>query len=246
MAVLPTPGPDLVGSVVLQGPNRPRCADAVDHYRENHRYAVTIVDGTGSSEDVVRFANNAAYFAARVAVRCNPLQAVLGAAVVAGRGGPDGAMVTAVAERGQPWHVAWVGDCQAWAWDGITATRITAPHTLGEKLRRADMAENLARKNDNKIFHGIGRATPWSVPVAATPARVIVLASDGMKLNATQIGPVLMRIERTGASWQEGAESLAGMARANGSGDDIAVVLATHPFMPPADTADHIDGVATA
>jgi serine/threonine protein phosphatase PrpC len=159
---------------------------------------VAVVDGTGSAEEVKEFAHHAAYHAVRVTARRSPMIAILAVAEanadpLSEITTPDGAIVVAVAEEGESWLVASAGDCVAYGWDGEVIQRITTPHTSGQRMRDNGVDEDIARKNDNKLFHSISRATVSSVPTIGTYDPILVLASDGMKLPEKRIAEILTK-----------------------------------------------------
>lgn len=240
----------LAGCASEKGPDRPTNADAYAEHTEevgygvfgvtDDRYAVCVVDGTGRGEAVTRFARHAAWHAAVVAARRDsPMLGVLAVTEVAGGTNPDGAMVVAVARQGQPWRVGVVGDCSVWAWDGTIARRVTTPQTLGQKFRDWGEDEATARLHDHKLYHGIGRANLHSVPTATMPqgVKLIALVSDGMKLAAEQVTLIFSQFEH---DRQACAEELVAEARAAGSGDDIAAVVAIHPDLLAAESAAEV------
>lgn len=225
--------PHNVGIASDQGPTRPHNADAAAQHHWRDRLALAVVDGTGSTLDVVEFAEHAAYHGVRVAVRRSPLLAILAVAEAVadpleGLPSPDGAMVVAVAEPGEPWYLAWTGDCKAYTWDGTQLHSITTAHTAGQRMRDAGEAESTARRQDHELYHSIARATISSVPTATTQHRVVVLISDGVQLPADRMRDIVATHVGNPTMC---AQELVAAARAAGSKDDATALVAAHPYL---------------
>jgi PPM family protein phosphatase len=226
-----------VGHASEQGPKRPRNADRARAHSFHDRLAVAVVDGSGSSPEVVEFARDAAGAAVRVAARRTPMLGVLAATELTADPmvdfpEPDGAMVVAVAQLGEPWLIANVGDCPAWGWDGEECVLLTEPHTNGQWLRDHGADEEVARAHDNQLRHSIGRATIGSVPTVVTSARVLVLGSDGLKVPKARMRQILAE---HGNSPTTCAKKLVEAAREAGSTDDATALVAHHPDAHPGD-----------
>lgn len=221
----------VIGGASQKGPGRPRNADAYDSHIWRDRLGVSVVDGTGSDIEVALFAQHAAYHSCRVAARQFPAHGIVSvtsavADPISGLGEPDGAIIVLKAEPGQPFEIAWAGDCAAWAWNGTTARRVTTPHTLGEQMRARGAEEAEARKHDNMLLHGIGRATMDTVPRIAVRARAVVLVSDGITLPAQQMTDILGEHISDPTKC---AEQILSAARDAGSVDDATVVVVLNP-----------------
>lgn len=227
------PTPPYVGIASEKGPNRRRNADAAELHRWRGRLAAAVVDGTGSTPEVAEFAQHAAYHGVRVAARRSPMLAILAVAEAVadpleGLPSPDGAMIVAVAEPGEPWYLAWTGDCKAYAWDGTDLHCITTAHTLGQMMRDSGEDEDTARRHDNHLYHSISRATISSVPTATSPHRLVVLVSDGVKLSEDLLQNI---VAKHAAEPTVCAQELVAAARAAGSGDDATALVAAHPYI---------------
>ena len=228
------PEPDLAPAIVSRaskrGPQRPLNADVFAEHRFHDRLAIAVVDGTGSTPEVAEFATLAAQVAVRVAARRTPLLGVLAAYELnadpaAEFPKPDGAIVVATTQPNKSWSIAWAGDCMAYGYRDGVCTRLTSPHTAGQRLRDQGADEEIASAHDHQIFNGIGRAAAGGVPVVWTSAPVLVLTSDGLKLSEEQIGTILTghKNDLSGC-----ADELVIAARTADSKDDITVIVATH------------------
>lgn len=190
-----------VGAVTQRGPRRPHCGDAHATYVYRDTLAVVVVDGTGSTPEVADFAAHAAWVAARIAARTDPGYAILYAAglngdPVAGPDDPlpdpDGAIVVATAHPITGWRIGTAGDCRAWTFDGQRVQRLTEDHTVGAMLRRLGVSDEVAAAHDRQLMHSLGRARPGAVPTTHTMDPVVVLGSDGLKLDENQIADILL------------------------------------------------------
>lgn len=236
MTISDVHSPTVFGTATDRGPRREVNADRAAVHRFRQRVvAVAVVDGTGSSDEVAEFAELAAEVSVRVAARRRiPMLGVLAANELnadwdADFPDPDGAMAVAVAWPGEPWMVSWVGDCSAFAYDGTTCSRVTSPHTTGQRLRELGMDEDTARLRDRELRHSIGRASVNSVPTVLGGSGLLVVASDGLRLPEDRIGSILAEHQDDLAA---AAEALVAAAREAGTTDDVTVVVAAHPDDP--------------
>ncbi|MCP2262567.1 Serine/threonine protein phosphatase PrpC [Streptoalloteichus tenebrarius] len=230
MADNPAP---VLGAASEKGPKRPLNADAYAHHVHNGRLAVAVVDGTGSTPEVVEFAQLAAATAVRVAARRTPVWGVMAASDLNsdadgdgdGDGDPDGAIAVARAIPGhQRWWTAWAGDCAIYRviTDGAVQ-RVTHPLTHGTLLRTQGASEEEARRYDHALTHTIGRGPIDGVWALRIVSPLLVLASDGLVLPESTMAEIL-------TEHANDPETCAHeLLKAGRSGDDTTVVVAPHP-----------------
>jgi serine/threonine protein phosphatase PrpC len=224
-----------VGVATSRGPNRPLNADAHAQHWYRGTFAAAVVDGTGSTPEVADFARVAASVAARTAARETPVLGVVAAAIPyadheADHVQPNGAIVVASVRAGGYWRVAHAGDSSAYGLkDDGTLHRFTTPHTLGEELRQQGVPDAEASAHDHKLRHNLGRVPLYGVEGFEATARLLVLASDGLKLPHEELRDLLLD---HGDDPQRCAEELHAAARARGSRDDVTVLVIPHPDRP--------------
>lgn len=232
-----------VGVATDRGPRRTLNADAFAAHRCGDTQAVVVLDGTGSTPEVVEFAGHAAWTAARVAARKGPGYAILHAAELnanpddglgtgsdAGLPEPDGAIVVATVHPTAGWSVAYAGDCAAFSVHDGHARRVTRAHTVGQVLRDLGQPDDLATGHDHQLIHSLGRARPGTVPVRRFHAPIVVLGSDGLKLTEAQIAEVIGDHHADPAAAAAIVGDLVAAARPHTS-DDITALVG---FAPPA------------
>lgn len=151
----------------------------------NGLVAAAVVDGIGNDRSGAEIMRDLARYAVRIGANKGALAGVLGAAAYIEDPGvedyqPDGVIVLALAEPGEPTQLGWVGDSHAYSWDGTTLHRRTTPHTMGEFLRQNGDAD-LAPQHDNWIRVSLASATPATVARSEAPAgELVLLVSDGL------------------------------------------------------------------
>ncbi|WP_461125167.1 PP2C family protein-serine/threonine phosphatase [Saccharothrix stipae] len=218
-----------------RGPNRPLNADAHAWHWYRGTFAAAVVDGIGSTPEVAEFAGVAASVAARMAARETPVLGVVAAATPyadheADHVQPNGAIVVASVRVGGHWRVAYAGDSSAYGLkDDGTLHRFTTPHTLGEELRSQGAPEAEAAAHDHKLRHSLGRVSLYGVEGFEATARLLVLASDGLKLPREELRGLLLE---HGDDPQRCADALLAAARERGSRDDVTVLIIPHPDRP--------------
>ncbi|GAA1275759.1 hypothetical protein [Saccharothrix xinjiangensis] len=221
-----------VGAATSRGPKRPRNADAHAVHVHHGVLAAAVVDGTGSEPEVVEFAAVAAGTAARVAARRTPVLGVVAAAEAwsdpdTDLVDPTGAIVVASVRPGGCWRIAWSGDSSAYGLkDDGSVRRFTAPHTLGEEMRRAGAPEAEAAAHDHQLRRSLARVPVDGVEGLQAIARVLVLASDGLKLPHDDLAALLAEHAHDPRSC---AELLVGAARERGSRDDVTALVLPYP-----------------
>lgn len=235
----------LPGAATSRGPNRPRNADAHAQHWFRGTFAAAVVDGVGSTPEVAEFSRVAAAVAARVAARETPVLGVVAAATPYSDqddhgAEPSGAIVVASVRPGGHWRVAYAGDSSAYGLkDDGTLHRFTTPHTLGEELRQQGVPDAEAVAHDHKLRHHLGRVPLYGVEGFEAVARLLVLASDGLKVPHEQVRALLLR---HGDDPQRCADELLTAARAHGSRDDVTVLVIPHPDRHVTDGRnDHVE-----
>ncbi|MCP2164845.1 PP2C family protein-serine/threonine phosphatase [Goodfellowiella coeruleoviolacea] len=228
----------VIGSATEAGPRRALNCDAFAHHVFHDRLAVAVVDGTGTSDEVARFADVAAEVAVRVAARRSAVHGIVAASDLCADPevelpSPSGAIVVAVAEPGELWRIAWAGDCTAHAHQDGEAWRLTRPHTNGQLLRDEGEPEEIARQHDHQLMNGVARVDQGGIDTVTVRCPVLVLASDGLlRVSDDEMTDVLA----AHPSPQDAAEVLLKTARAR-SGDDITVLVVRHPEVTEEATA---------
>ncbi|RJQ84746.1 SpoIIE family protein phosphatase [Amycolatopsis panacis] len=148
--------------------------------------AAAVVDGIGNDATGAETMRELARIAVRIGAAKGALAGVLAAAAYIDDPGiddyqPDGVLVLALAEPGEPTSLAWVGDSHAYGWDGTALRRRTDPHTMGAFLRQNPEAEELAVQHDNWVRLSLDSATPTTVALSEAPAgELVLLVSDGL------------------------------------------------------------------
>ncbi|NUT46463.1 MAG: hypothetical protein HOV94_03950 [Saccharothrix sp.] len=220
------------GAATARGPNRPLNADAHALHRHRGTLAAAVVDGIGSTAAVADFATVAATVAARVAARTTPVLGVVAAATPyadhdALDAQPNGAIVVASVRSGGHWRIAYAGDSCAYGLkDDGTLHRFTTPHNLGEELRSQGVPDAEAAVHDNKLRHSLGDVPVNGVEAFEAVARLLVLASDGLKLPHERFAALL---DEHAHDPQRCADELIAATRVHGSRDDVTVLVIPHP-----------------
>jgi PPM family protein phosphatase len=153
--------------------------------------AVCVVDMIGHASTAPAVGQLLAETAVRVGAQRGPLAGLLAAAMLVADPGagdepePDGVAVLAVARPGRPVELGWVGDCQAYGWDGRRLAARTDPHTMGTYLGQYGMPpvpeQQLAAAHDAWVRTTLATATATSVALSEAPAgELLVLVSDGV------------------------------------------------------------------
>lgn len=222
----------LLGAATAQGPSRPRNADAHAHHVHHDVLAAAVVDGTGSSPEVADFAAVAATTAARVAARRTPVLGIVTAAEpyadpTTDLLKPSGAIVVAAVRPGGYWRIAWAGDSAAYGLkDDGSVRRFTVPHTVGEEMRRNGAPEAEAAAHDHQLLHSLAHVPVGGVEGVEAVARLLVLASDGLKLPRHTLAGLLTE---HGHDPQTCADRLVAAARDHGSRDDVTALVIPYP-----------------
>lgn len=165
---------------------RPHNMDAAEVFTASTGVvAGAVVDSIGNDADGREVMRLMAQTAVRIGVSKEALAGVPAAAAVIEDPGtgdyrPDGVVVLAVTEPGEPTALAWVGDSHAYGWDGSRLRRRTDPHTMGAYLRRNGNLD-LGPVHDNWVRVSLATATYAGVAPAEAPAgELVVLLTDDL------------------------------------------------------------------
>ncbi|MEV8452065.1 hypothetical protein AB0467_04380 [Streptomyces sp. NPDC052095] len=195
-----------------------------------------VIDGIGHSPGTSTLAPVLAEAAARTTATRGPLAGLLTAAQLVSDPGPDGDTPNAVAITSTTYPdgdtgIAWVGDCDAYGWNGTLLTRYTTPHTVGEQLRYNGIGEDIAGTHDNWVRTTLADAVVATVAQVTIPDPVVLLLSDGIHDQIPHHD--LTRLVREHADTPQAlATALVTAASANADGyrdDATAIVISTTP-----------------
>ncbi|WEH34476.1 SpoIIE family protein phosphatase [Streptomyces sp. AM 4-1-1] len=198
-----------------------------------------VIDGIGHGPYTSRTAPLLAEVAARIGAQRGPLAGLLTAGQLVTDPGVDGeeANAVAVAAVRHPDEVdtdiAWVGDCRAYGWDGITLTRYTDDHTVGAQLRLNGAPWRLAREHDNWVKTALSKATVGTVYGVTVPDMLVLLTSDGVHDQIPHRAmESLVREHETDP--QALADALVAEARDDETGyrDDATAIVISVPHQP--------------
>jgi protein phosphatase len=207
-----------------QGP-RSLNADAVGAYAAagGPGIAFALADGVGDDPAAARAARTAAAAAARTPVHKGPVEAVLAAQrAVREQTLGDAVLVVAMPAGHGGYHIAWVGDARAYAWDGTTLSRLTTDHTLAEFFRARH--QPVTPRMEHVVTTSVRTAEAHEIGTAETMSSGLLLTSDGVHkpLSGSGIRAVLAQPGR-------GAAELVEAALARG-GSDNATALYVEPL----------------
>ncbi|MEV7723038.1 hypothetical protein [Streptomyces sp. NPDC088184] len=195
-----------------------------------------VIDGIGHSHGTSTLAPVLAEAAARTAATRGPLAGLLTAAQLVSDPGPDGTTPNAVGVVATTYPdgetgIAWVGDCDAYGWNGSTLTRYTTPHTVGEQLRYNGAPWEIADTHDNWVRATLADAVVATVAQVNIPDPVVLLLSDGVHDQIPHHDFAELILEHS-ADPQALATALVTAASANADGyrdDATAIVISTTP-----------------
>lgn len=217
--------------------------------------AAAVVDGIGNDEQGVEVMHLLAQTAARIGATKGALAGILAAAALiddpgVGEYRPDGVAVLALAERGEPTLLGWVGDSHAYGWDGTALHRRTDPHTMGNYLRQSGHFDEVVVQYDAWVRISLSTATVTTVALSEVPAgELVLLVSDG--LDDVPIADLGALVAEHQTNPQALADAIVATARedADGYRDDATVIVlmpaglgtATCPHGSPLDDEDPCD-----
>jgi protein phosphatase len=200
-----------------QGP-RTVNADAVATYGG----VVALADGVGDSTEAAQAALAAVNAAVRVPAAAGPVAALSSAQ----RALPtDGDCVLVVAQPyAGGYHIGWVGDVRAYAWDGADLWQLTRDHTLAQYFR--DHGGQVQPRMEHLVTTSIRTAEPTHYGLTATGTPNLLLTTDGVHKTLTH--DEMTGLLRTASN---PADALVAAALARGTRDNTtAVVLSRAPI----------------
>jgi protein phosphatase len=182
---------------------------------------VALADGVGDSTDAARAALAAVTAAVHVPALAGPI-AALSAAHTAVRAG-DCVLVVAQPYAGG-YHIGWVGDVRAYAWDGVALWQLTTDHTLAQYVR--DRGGRVEPRMEHQVTTSVRTAAPDDYGLTSTGAPTLLLTTDGVHKTLTH--QEMTAVLRSSA---DPAEALVAAAEAAGTRDNTtAVVLSRAPL----------------
>lgn len=201
-----------------QGP-RTINADAVATYGG----VVALADGVGDSADAARAALTAVTAAVRMPAVAGPV-AALSAAHYALPADGDCVLVVAQPYAGG-YHIGWVGDVRAYAWDGVDLWQLTRDHTLAQYFR--DHGGQVQPRMEHLVTTSVRTAAATDYGLTATGAPNLLLTTDGVHKTLThdQMTDVLRTARNP-------ADALVSAALAQGTKDNTTAVLLSRAPVP--------------
>lgn len=184
---------------------------------------IALADGIGDTSAAAWAALTAAQAAAAVPAMAGPVAAL----AAAHRAVVDGDCVLVVAQPyAGGYHLGWVGDARAYAWDGADLWQLTRDHTVAQHFR--DRGDPVSPRMEHQVTTSIATAKPTQYGLTATGRTSLLLTTDGV--HKTLPHQTITSILRTSSN---PAESLVRAALAAGTTDNTtAVFLSAAP--PPA------------
>ncbi|MFJ2610558.1 hypothetical protein ACIO13_37250 [Streptomyces sp. NPDC087425] len=192
-----------------------------------------VVDGIGHGPHTSATSPLLAETAARYTAHRGALPGILGAALLVADPGPDGdeanaVAVTALADDAGT-HVAWVGDCRAYGWNGTTLTLHTTDQTMGQWVRIYGPPVEIAAHYDHWVRVSLHSATVATTREIEVSDPLVILTSDGVH---DQITPDAMEtlIREHADDPQALADALVNAARPDDDGyrDDATTIVIHH------------------
>lgn len=183
---------------------------------------VALADGVGDSMEAARAALAAATAAVHVSALAGPIAALSAAhkAVV------DGDCVLVVAQPyAGGYHIGWVGDVRAYAWDGVDLWQLTSDHTLAQYFR--DRGGRVEPRMEHLVTTSVRTAVPDDYGLTSTGAANLLLTTDGV--HKTLSHEAMTTILRTAF---DPAEALVAAAVAAGTKDNTTAVMLSRAPLP--------------
>jgi protein phosphatase len=152
-------------------------ADAVATYGG----VVALADGVGDSTEAAQAALAAVTAAVRVPAVAGPVAALS----TARHALPvDGDCVLVVAQPyAGGYHIGWVGDVRAYAWDGADLWQLTRDHTLAQYVR--DHGGQVRPRMEHLVTASVRTAEPTRYGLTATGTPNLLLTTDGVHKTLT-------------------------------------------------------------
>ncbi|NKQ56912.1 serine/threonine protein phosphatase [Amycolatopsis sp. K13G38] len=191
-------------------------ADAASGFGEPPVFAVA--DGIGDSPAAARAARIAV--SAAVLTSAGPVDSLLAAqgAVSGDPSSGDCVLVVAVPYAGG-YHIGWVGDVRAYAWDGASLRQLTHDHTLAQYFR--DRGQDASPQMEHMVTTSVrtAGATRFGLTALRRPAGLL-LTTDGVhkRLPPATMAELLRRPSNS-------ARSLVDAALAAGGTDNATALL---------------------
>jgi protein phosphatase len=194
-------------------------ADAVATYGG----VVALADGVGDSADAARAALAAVTAAVRVPAAAGPV-AALAAAHQALPAEGDCVLVVAQPYAGG-YHLGWVGDVRAYAWDGADLWQLTRDHTLAQYVR--DHGGQVHPRMEHLVTTSVRTAATTHYGLTATRATNLLLTTDGVHKTLTHASmtDVLRDADNP-------AEALVAAALREGTRDNTTAAMLTRAPIP--------------
>lgn len=183
---------------------------------------VALADGVGDSLEAARAALAAATAAVHVPALAGPIAALSAAhkAVV------DGDCVLVVAQPyAGGYHIGWVGDVRAYAWDGVDLWQLTSDHTLAQYFR--DRGRQVEPRMEHLVTTSVRTAAPDDYGLTSTGTANLLLTTDGVHKTLTH--EAMTAILRTAF---DPAEALVAAAVAAGTKDNTTAVMLSRAPAP--------------
>lgn len=141
---------------------------------------LALADGVGDSVEAAR----AALAAADAAVRVPPVAGPVAALSAARDAITDGDCVMVVAQPyAGGYHIGWVGDVRAYAWDGVDLWQLTSDHTLAQYVR--DRGGQVAPHMEHLVTTSVGTSAATEYGLASTGTANLLLTTDGVHKTLT-------------------------------------------------------------
>ena len=180
---------------------------------------VALADGVGDSVEAARAAQTAVTAAVRVPALAGPVAALSAAhdAVSGSLTAGDCVLVVAQPYAGG-YHIAWVGDVRAYAWDGVALWQLTSDHTLAQYFR--DRGGRVEPRMEHLVTTSVRTAATDDYGLTSTGAANLLLTTDGVHKTLTH--EAMAAVLRTAT---DPAEALVAAAVAGGTKDNTTAVM---------------------
>ncbi|MDQ3787445.1 MAG: serine/threonine protein phosphatase, partial [Actinomycetota bacterium] len=168
----------------------------------------------------------AVHAAVRVPALAGPIAALSAAhnAVTGSLMDGDSVLVVAQPYAGG-YHIGWVGDVRAYAWDGVDLWQLTSDHTLAQYFR--DRGRRVEPRMEHLVTTSVRTAAPDDYGLTSTGTANLLLTTDGVHKTLTH--DAMTTILRTAA---DPAEALVAAAVAAGTKDNTTAVMLSRAPAP--------------
>jgi len=183
---------------------------------------VALADGIGDSVDAARAALAAVNAAVQVPATAGPVAALS----AAHKALPAGDCVLVVAQPyAGGYHIGWVGDVRAYAWNGVDLWQLTRDHTLAQYIR--DQGGQALPRMEHLVTTSIATAPVDHYGLTATGSPTILLTSDGVHKTLTH--ERMTELLRTAVN---PADALINAALHEGTRDNTTAVMLSRTPIP--------------